>query len=91
MDELWGMEEGLDGKRTRITIICIRLRLALCDFEIAFVGHLIEGVFAAAEEFAGVAVAKMGHALLGGMFYIYWGGDERKMNGWMDGDDDDYG
>lgn len=33
---------------------------AFGDFEIAFVGHLVEGVFAAAEEFAGVAVAVLG-------------------------------
>lgn len=30
----------------------------LCDFEIAFVGYLVEGGFAAAEELAGVAVAE---------------------------------
>lgn len=54
------MEKGKreeDVLRTRITIIGISFRLALCDFEIALVGHLVEGVFAAAEEFAGVAVA----------------------------------
>lgn len=65
-----GRREGRCGERTRITIIGIRLRLALCDFEIAFVGHLIEGVFAPAEEFAGVAVARLDHGLLVGMFCI---------------------
>ena len=52
-------EEGERGKcrRTRVAVIGICFGGALCDFEVAFAGHLVEGGLAAAEELAGVAVA----------------------------------
>ena len=65
-----GKEGRGKGQRTRITIISIRLRLSLCNFEIALVGHLVEGVFAAAEEFAGVAVAVIHIKRLAGLFFL---------------------
>lgn len=53
--------EGIRKKggkgRTGVAVVGVGLGGALCDFEIAFVGHLVEGVLAAAEELAGVAMA----------------------------------
>ena len=48
---------GTGGASTGITLVGVRLDLALCDFHIAFVGHLVESVFTAANDLAGVAVA----------------------------------
>ena len=42
---------------TRVTVVGVGFCGTFCDFEIAFVGHLVEGALAAAEELAGVAVA----------------------------------
>lgn len=42
----------------RVTVVGVGFCGTFCDFEIAFVGHLVEGALAAAEELAGVAVAK---------------------------------
>lgn len=53
---------------------------AFGDFEIAFVGHLVEGVFAAAEEFAGVAVAVLGGGVVSSCLYACY---EKRMDGWM--------
>ena len=53
-------------QRTRVTGVGVRLCGAFCDFQIAFVGHLIQGVLAAREELAGIAVA----AIISLTFYV---------------------
>ena len=64
----WGEGREEEGKRrgreeqrrerggTGITLVGIGFQLALCDFEVGLVGHLVECVFAAGEELACVAV-----------------------------------
>lgn len=47
----------MKGDVTRITLVGVGFERALGDFQVAFGGHLVEGVFTAAEEFAGVAMA----------------------------------
>ena len=46
-------------QRTRVTVISIHFRISLCDFEVAFVGHLVKSRLAAAKELAGIAVAEV--------------------------------
>lgn len=43
---------------TRVTVVGVSLGGALCDLQVALVGHLVEGGFGAREELAGVAVAE---------------------------------
>lgn len=55
--------EGLGGAEgeclgTGVTGVGVCFCGALCDLEVALVGHLIESELAAAEELAGVAVAE---------------------------------
>ena len=52
-----GRDTKNGGKSTRVTLVGISLDFALCDFQVALVGYLVEGVLAAAEDLAGVAVA----------------------------------
>ncbi len=64
----WGEGRGkMEGEVTRVTLVGVGFERALCDFQIAFGGHLVEGVFAAAEEFAGVAMA-VGRGLVSSLF-----------------------
>lgn len=49
---LWGF-----ASHTRVTLVGVRLDIALGDLQVAFVRHLVHGVFATRENFAGVAVA----------------------------------
>ena len=69
-DDIGGYESDGEGtgKCTRVTSVGISLDLSLCDFQVAFVGHLVEGIFAAAEEFAGVAVAVLIESV--GFFFL---------------------
>ena len=65
---LGGAEKRRDGRGlgggegeclgTRVTGVGVCFCGALCDLEVALVGHLIESELAAAEELAGVAVAE---------------------------------
>lgn len=50
-------EKWRGGRCTRVTVVGVHFGGTFCDFEVAFGGHLIEGGFAAGEEFAGVAMA----------------------------------
>ena len=43
--------------RTRVTVIGVSLGRTACDFDVVLIGHLVEGVLAAAELLAGVAMA----------------------------------
>ena len=47
----------MQGERTRVTGVGIRLDGTFGDFEVILVGDLVQGVLAAAEELAGIAVA----------------------------------
>ena len=46
-----------EGKFTGIASVSVRLSGTLGDLEVALVRHLVHGVLAAGEEFAGIAVA----------------------------------
>ena len=60
------------GLGTGVAVVGVGLGGALCDLEVAFVGHLVEGGFAAAEELAGVAVAGWGW-LVGRLgLFVHW-------------------
>jgi len=52
-----GGAEVADDFVARITLVCITLELALGDFQVLLGDHLIEGVFAAAQELASSAMA----------------------------------
>ena len=60
-----GAEEGRGGEGrmgggcTRVALVGVFAQLALCHFEVVFGDDLVEGVFAAADHFAGSAVAKV--------------------------------
>lgn len=45
------------GKFTGIAGVSVRLGGTLGDLEVALIRHLVHGVFAAGEQFAGIAVA----------------------------------
>ena len=47
----------MGGEFTGIAGVSVRLGGALGDLDVALVRHLVQGVFAAGEEFAGIAVA----------------------------------
>ncbi len=74
------MLEGVKGRIredkggiTRIALIIITLQVALCDFDIVFVGKGVEGVFAAGEDFTCVAVAFGVWVLLAGGLILVCG------------------
>lgn len=55
----WGIMVGLEGKNTRVALVCVLSEiLALGDLQVRLGDDLVEGVCAAGELLAGVAVAK---------------------------------
>ena len=51
-----GDRRGREGC-TGVAFVAVDFGCALCDLEVRFRGYLVESVFAAGEDFAGVAVA----------------------------------
>ena len=49
--------ERYRSEHTGIALIIIRLQRSLCDFDVVLAGEGVEGMFAAGEDFASVAVA----------------------------------
>ena len=71
-DEKWkGVGKGQGGRRTGITVVGVLLRAALCDLEVVLRDDLVEGVSAAAELLAGVAVAVIPIASASGLVRFY--------------------
>lgn len=57
------------GKFTGIASVSVRLGGTLGDLEVALVRHLIHGIFAAGEQFAGIAVAGQRESTSVGFLY----------------------